>query len=252
MNAVAKNKETVTLEPVQSDSVKLISMIERAAMNPSVDIDKMERLLTMKERIEAKAAETAFNTALAEMGPKLPIVEEHGQITNNAGKVQSTYAKWEDINEAIKPVLAEHGFALRFRSGINADGRPSVTGVLSHSGGHTDETTIFLPVDSSGSKNSVQAIGSSTSYGQRYTAKLLLNLTSRGSDDDGKGAGVGAAAQRFVADINACEDLAELRKWKATHYDGASKVLSAEDLREVVSLYNRRVKTAREREGDTK
>lgn len=231
-----------------SESANLISMIERAVLNPAVDIDKMERLLAMKERIEAKVAETAFNTALAEMGPKLPIVEEHGEIKNNAGKVQSTYAKWEDINEAIKPVMAAHGFALRFRSGLNPEGRPSVTGILSHCDGHSDETTIVLPVDSSGSKNSVQAIGSSTSYGQRYTAKLLLNLTSRGLDDDGKSAGVSEAAQRFVSDINACDDLAELRAWKAKHYDAASKLLGGDDLREVISLYNRRVKAARERE----
>ena len=38
-------------------------------------------------------------------------------------------------------------------------------------------------------KNAVQAIGSSVSYGKRYTASLLLNLTTRGEDDDGTAAG---------------------------------------------------------------
>jgi glutamate synthase domain-containing protein 1 len=48
---------------------------------------------------------------------------------------------------------------------------------------------MHLPADMSGSKNAVQAVGSSISYGKRYTAQALLNLTSRGSDDDAKGAG---------------------------------------------------------------
>ncbi|MBK6599189.1 MAG: hypothetical protein IPG25_15440 [Proteobacteria bacterium] len=36
-----------------NDSGAMISMIERAARDPSVDLDKMERLFAMKERMEA-------------------------------------------------------------------------------------------------------------------------------------------------------------------------------------------------------
>ena len=43
-----------------------------------------------------------------------------------------------------------------------------------------------LPVDLTGSKNAVQAAGSSVSYGKRYTVSALLNLTSRGEDDDAR------------------------------------------------------------------
>ena len=46
---------------------------------------------------------------------------------------------------------------------------------------------MSLPVDFTGSKNPVQAIGSSTSYGKRYVAAALLNLTSRGEEDDATG-----------------------------------------------------------------
>jgi len=42
-------------------------------------------------------------------------------------------------------------------------------------------------VDTSGSKNGVQAVASSVSYGKRYTAGLLLNITTTGEDDDGNG-----------------------------------------------------------------
>jgi hypothetical protein len=43
---------------------------------------------------------------------------------------------------------------------------------------------MVLPHDSSGSKNAVQAIGSTTSYGRRYAASMLLNIVTRGEDDD--------------------------------------------------------------------
>jgi hypothetical protein len=48
---------------------------------------------------------------------------------------------------------------------------------------------MTLPLDTSGSKNNVQAVGSSTSYGKRYTATLLLNIRTKGEDDDGHAGG---------------------------------------------------------------
>lgn len=185
--------------PAVSQAAAIISVIERAATNPNVDIDKMERLLEMQERIMQRDARAAFASALAEMSPNLPAIVERGGIKDRNGNVQSTYALWEDINDAIKPVLAKHGFALSFRTGRD-EGQISVTGVLSHREGHSEETTITLPHDSSGSKNAVQAVGSSTSYGKRYTAGLLLNLTSRGEDDDGNAGGSGPVITDDQAD----------------------------------------------------
>ncbi|MDX1117062.1 ERF family protein [Sinorhizobium medicae] len=184
MSAVVKHDQAPAPVPAVSESAAIIQVIERAAMNPSVDIDKMERLLQMQERIMERQAKASYMAALAEMQPDLPEIPENGKGHGNI-----KYALWEDINELIKPVLGEHGFSLSFRTG-QADGKIIVTGVLSHRDGHSEETTMHLPTDTSGSKNAVQAVGSSTSYGKRYTAQALLNLTSRGDDDDGKAAGV--------------------------------------------------------------
>lgn len=195
MNQIATREEQA-LEQAEphNETAALMSVIERAALNPNVDIDKMERLLEMQERVMARQAKAAYTTALAAMQPDLPIIGEKGKILNGNKQVQSTYALWEDINEAIKPVLAKHGFALSFRTDM-PDGKVSVTGILAHSEGHSEETTITLPIDGSGSKNNVQGVGSSVSYGKRYAAGALLNLTSRGEDDDGR-----KAAGGFVTD----------------------------------------------------
>jgi hypothetical protein len=171
--------------PAISETAAIVQMIERAAMNPAVDIDKMERLLEMQERVMARRAKAAYIDALAAAQSELPIIVERGEGHGNI-----RYALWEDINEAIKPILAKHGFALSFKTGWDGD-KISVTGVLAHREGHSEETTMLLPSDTSGSKNAVQAVGSSTSYGKRYTAQALLNLTSRGEDDDGEAAGIG-------------------------------------------------------------
>lgn len=167
----------------------LLALIERVARDPSVDIERMESLLNMHERVKGSNAKAAFVQAFANMQPELPEIDENGGIKDRSGNVQSTYALWEDINDAIKPVLKEYGFALSFRV-KHTNNVVSVTGVLSHFGGHTEETTLDLPTDTSGSKNAVQAIASSISYGKRYSATMLLNITTRNekADDDGAGA----------------------------------------------------------------
>lgn len=213
-NELATKQENL---PAQTaDVAAIINVIERAAMNPQVDIDKMERLLEMQERILNRQAAAEFAAALAAMQAELPSIAERGGIKDRSGNVQSTYALWEDINEAIKPVLTKHGFALSFRTDFSSG--ITVTAVLSHRCGHSESTSIVLPSDTSGSKNSVQAIGSSVSYGKRYTASALLNLTSHGEDDDGYAAG-GSPVAEAIVEMQAAETLDQLqaifaRAWK--------------------------------------
>lgn len=159
----------------------MLAMIERAARDPNVDIDKMERLWLMKEKAEAMTARAAYDAEMADLQPELPAIGERGKAEVQ-GSTRYTFALWEDINAAIKPVLMKHGFALTFRIDCTKD--VTVTGVLSHRAGHREETSITLPADSSGSKNAVQAVASAVSYGKRYTGGALLNLTSHGEDDD--------------------------------------------------------------------
>lgn len=199
MNAVVKQQEGQVVE----EAIGLLPMIERAARDPNVDVDKMERLMAMMERVEARHSEAAFSADLSEMQDALPSIGERG---NAAGRY--TYALWEDINAAIKPVLKRYGFALSFRTSFE-DGI-TVLGVLSHKGGHSIQTAIKLPADASGNKNAVQAVASSVSYGKRYTASALLNLTSHGEDDDAFAAAQDYDITSWRDAIDGATDKAEL------------------------------------------
>ena len=179
--------ESGTQVAATSESVTILQIIQQVAMSPDADIDKMERLMVMHQNMQALQAKQKYDEALAEMQEELPVIGERGGIKDRNGRVQSTYALWEDINEMIRPVLARHGFAISFRTPRNERGI-EVEGVLSHRAGHREMTSLVLPADTSGSKNGVQAVASSVSYGKRYTAGALLNFTTTGEDDDGNSA----------------------------------------------------------------
>ena len=186
----------------------ILNIIERASRDPNVDIDKMERLFRMKLDMEARAAKASYLAALAEMQPKLPVITKHGVISKNEKdergnktgrqEAMTKYARWEDVVEGITPVLAEHGFSLSFRVAQPTPDRVAVSAVLGHRGGHTEETAISLPIDSTGAKNNVQGWGSSVSYGKRYASFALLNISARGEDDDGNGAAWDADAEELA------------------------------------------------------
>lgn len=170
----------VSAAAVQSgESATILQVIQRAAADPQCDIEKMERLMAMHERMQAVSASAAFNTAMAEMQCELPSIAERGK-----GHGTVRYATLEDINDVIKPIMQKYGFAVSFKV-EHAQAGISVTGILMHRQGHREQTTMLLPTDTSGSKNAVQAVGSSTSYGKRYVLCALLNISTRGEDDDG-------------------------------------------------------------------
>lgn len=177
-------------------------VIQDAATNPDVDVEKLKQLMEMQERIMERRAEVAFNSAFAEMQSVLPVIKENGRI-KVGNEIRSKYALFEDINDAVKPILREHGFALTFKTTTEKNAA-TVTGILMHREGHRETTDITLDADTSGSKNSVQSIGSSLSYAKRYCLCALLNITSRGEDDDGRTAGVGNRInEKQVADLTA-------------------------------------------------
>lgn len=185
--------------PISNDT-SIMAVISRAAADPTCDIEKMERLLAMHERMQAKTAEAAFNAAMAEMQCQIPTVGQ-GALNTHTDK---TYATLDDINVTLKPIMQAHGFAISFKVEHTGAG-VSVTGILMHRDGHREETTMLLPVDIGKGRNAVQAVGSSTTYGKRYVMCALLNITTgEMQDDDGHAAGDPAGddlREQVVADI---------------------------------------------------
>lgn len=173
------------LAPRQDDS--LVLMFERLARDPGVDVGKLEKLIDLQIGIITVNAKATFDAAYSAMQQEIPEIDERGRVLNKHGEVQSQYAKFEDIQKVIKPILARHGFSLKFKT-TYPDGKTLVTGILGHSG-HEETSEFRSDPDDSGGKNKIQGLGSANSYGRRYTTIDLLNITTRGVDDDGQKAG---------------------------------------------------------------
>jgi hypothetical protein len=171
--------EDRALQPASEPVGGLAVVIERLAANPSVDVAKLEKIIELQERILKHQAEEAFNVAFAEMQAVLPTIAERGKTD------KGTYARLEDIIEQVRPVLSQHGFSLSHRTEWPDKQTVKVVGILTHRAGHSRQSEFMASADQSGSKNAIQALGSSVAYGRRYTTKDLLNIATRDEDDDG-------------------------------------------------------------------
>ncbi len=168
----------------------LLAVIARAVADPRMDVEKMAKLLDMHERIVADQRRVAFAAAMSRLAPKLPEIDQNGRVVfegkNGAKGQDRKYARLEDIDRAIRPLLSEEGFSLSFDTAEGPGGKIRVSGKLSHSEGHSETKQLDLPHDSSGSKNPVQAVGSTVSYGRRMLCKMFFNLIERGEDTNGE------------------------------------------------------------------
>lgn len=186
----ATAEATTLLDRVEEPTTDLapaptVSMFERLAMDPNVPVDKLEKLIELQERIMAHNAKAEFDAAYAQMQGEIPIITERGEILVN-GQLRSKYARLEDILEAVRPILQQHGFAIRHRSEFVGDLIKTI-GILSHRSGHSEQDEFVAAADTSGGKNAIQSLGSTRAYGQRYTTIALLGIATRGQDDDGHG-----------------------------------------------------------------
>jgi len=165
-----------------SASVTPIDMLNRAVL-AGADITLIEKLMALHERWDANQARKAFDEAVAAAKKDIP------PITRNVtGHNAKRYADFAAIARVVDPIIGAYGLSYRFRT--TQTDRISVTCILSHKAGHSEETTLSGPADTSGSKNAIQAIGSTLTYLQRYSLVQMLGLAA-GNDDDGKAAGDG-------------------------------------------------------------
>lgn len=235
-----------------SDSRIVLTMIDKVLANPDLSVERLDQLLGLYQRMDSERARRSYYAAFAAMQPELPIIAKKGAISTNvkddagnktgAQKKMTAYAKWEDIVEAISPILQKHGFGLSFKIAQPSPDRVAVTCILAHREGHTEETTLALPIDPTGAKNNVQGWGSSVSYAKRYTASALLNIAAREEDDDGAAGGKLAAVsgpqiaelRKLIADsrtdiakfleLHGLDDLSEM---PAHSFDTAKRMLNA-------------------------
>lgn len=194
------------------DAGTLLTVITNATRDKSIDLDRLDRLMALHERIVLQQREQAYNAALRAAQGEMPQVLRDGANSHTNSK----YAKLETISAAMAPVLAKHGFGISFGTDASPlQGHYRITAEVTHTAGHKKLYHADIPIDAGGArgnanKSATHAFGSTLSYGRRYLKCLIFDVTTKGEDDDGNAAG-GVDRSPIREDITG-EQLRELRE----------------------------------------
>lgn len=176
-------------------------LISQAMTNGS-DLSKLEKLLELQERWESNEAKKEYHKAMAAFKANPPEIEKDKKVSfkTSQGTTSYNHATLANVVEKINSALSQHGLSASWM--VKQNGAVSVTCKITHLQGHHEETTLTAPADTSGSKNSIQAIGSTITYLERYSLLALTGLATHEMDDDGIAAG---QVQQFITDADASD-----------------------------------------------
>lgn len=240
MNNAIQEVDTRSQVVQISDSATLMTAIARAAADPNVDVEKMERLFAMHERMASRQAEQDYADAMVKAQREMPTIgkDRHNTQTN------SWYSTLDKINQQIAPIYTANGFSLSFdtQDSTLPDHVRVVCRVL-HRDGCTKEYHYDTPMDSAGiagkiNKTPTHARGSAITYGRRYLTLMIFNLAT-GEDDDGVAAGSKLDSQALdwidtANDLQSIDDYHAKKAELLKVYGGAGSVP-----RDVIGAFNR-------------
>lgn len=187
MNTVAKI-EPEQLPASNDGSAALMRLIERAATSADLDVAKLEHLLAVKAQWEATEARKAFMVAKAAFKSEAPSLVKNKRVAfasrGGGAGTEYDYATLDSVADAVNPVLSRHDLSYSWETEQLEGGVVRVTCILTHIMGHSERVSLQAGADQSGSKNNIQAIGSTVSFLERYTLLAALGMATKGQDTD--------------------------------------------------------------------
>ncbi len=176
---------TSKLVPIDNRPVDVTPLgILQVAVQQGANVDKLAKLLELEERLQARQARHAYHAAMAKFKQSPPKItkNKHVKFENN----EYDHATLDHVTDTVTAALSAVGIGHRWK--VNQAEQIAVTCVLTHELGHSEETTLRAAADTTGTKNSIQAIGSTVTYLERYTLLAAVGMAAAGMDNDGRSA----------------------------------------------------------------
>lgn len=187
---ITTTPKTETRPMVAASSAGDPAALIRMAVEQNAPLDRLQMLMDLQDRFEAREARKAFVAAMAGF-KRLPIEiikRKQVRFTTAKGVTEYMHAELSDVTDAVGPALARHGLSHQWViTQSKEDNWITVRCTLTHESGHVEFVEMSGPPDDSAGKNDIQAIASTVSYLQRYTLLSICGIATKGQDDDGQG-----------------------------------------------------------------
>lgn len=202
------------------------------AVRQAANVEVLAKLLELREQHEVREARKAHVSAMAAFKKNPPTLEKVKKVdfnSKNGGRVAYNYAPLNYICQTIGVALSEHGLSFTWSVEQSPEG-VRVTCILRHEQGHSESVTIGAGLHDDTRMNSIQRLGATITYLERYTLLAATGLATDEQDTDGI---TNAEAADFLALINESPSIEELKK----HYQEAVADALRKQSAKAVDLY---------------
>lgn len=188
------------------------SLVEMAK-DPTVDAEKLKALTDIQGTMIAQAnsekdreAKARFDRAFALACSQMPVITKDAKIEHN-GRFIGWFKKYEDIRAVVDEIIRPLGLNVSHDSSEIDGGKGGIlvwsliTYVDSEYTWTEERAKIPVPPDTGGAKGAGQALGSSKTYGERYSLTGAFGIVQKGLDRDGKTPEPGAELTTVQAEL---------------------------------------------------
>ena len=154
------------------------------AIEKGIPAEQLSQLMKLSDHYEDREAKKAFVRAMAEFKRNPPRIIKDIQVS--FGNTNYSHADISKASDLIGVELLKHGLTHHWETSSLDNGMTRVACIITHVDGYSEESSMQAASDSSGSKNPIQAAGSTVSYLQRYTLLTAVGIVAQGVDNDGR------------------------------------------------------------------
>ncbi len=192
--------EQVETHVVPTQDMSPTDHMIQLAISGNADLEKLEKLLDLKAREEARQAKTIYNEQFSKMQA------EFTPVARSKAGHNYNYAPIEALQAHYGPVIAKYGFSYTWREETVETAKRCVMRISGH--GHTEETFFDVPpLAGTSQMNPVQVAGAMSTYGRRYTFIAGFGVIISDEDDDADlGFSAGVAYAKYITAIDEATD----------------------------------------------
>lgn len=187
-------------------STSLVAMAMQKGYEPAL----IEKMMELERQNHQEQARRAYFEAMAAWKANAPEIKKDRAVgfdTKKGTKTSYRHASLFNVATSINKSMSPFGLHVSWKT-VQDEKGITVTCSITHSMGHSESTSLTAGPDQSGNKNSIQAVGSTVTYLERYTVLALTGLATQDQDDDAKE----SEQEEFITEDQAREITSELKK----------------------------------------
>lgn len=187
-----ERKDGVGVVILPSESERLISL----AIQEKTPVEYLERLLVMRREMRAEKAREDFYIAMSKFQAECPVIVKDKIVyeKNSETKIRYKFAPIDSIEKQVKPLLVKHGFSTRDNV-IQNEKMIGAVCIVTHTGGHSEETKFEVPIGSEQYMSEVQKYGARVTFAKRYAYCNALGIRTGDEDTDATQETIGETKQ---------------------------------------------------------